>query len=383
MALQTHAPRQPRGPLATHPPRRIIEFEEIPFKPNGKSPYHMKLADIVEAAEIARIKAQGKMAFHSAGDTGGVKRPEVQALVARGMEQALVDDPVKPSFFYHLGDVVYYNGLVRDYFAQFYEPYEHYPLPVVAIPGNHDGEIETHETASLEGFYRNFCSPAGTFQPEARDTGRMAMCQPYAYWSFDTPLAYFIGLYTNVPEGGRIDPDQREWFRSELKNAPDDKALIVALHHPVFSFDDHHSGSRTMAKELSDGINASRRVPNLVLTGHVHNYQRIEWRSGDLTIPIFVIGNGGYWHLHGLSAAPGFTDDATGATLKAAFDTRHGFATFEVGPRLINGRFTTVPRPQESWTDPGGYNENADVFSYSATPVKLGRQQSVDLAPET
>jgi hypothetical protein len=43
------------------------------------------------------------------------------------------------------------------------------------------------------------------------------------------------------------------------------KALIVAVHHPVYSFDDHHSGSPTMAKELEDagrswqGIAASLR----------------------------------------------------------------------------------------------------------------------------
>ena len=38
------------------------------------------------------------------------------------------------------------------------------------------------------------------------------MVQPYVYWCLDTPLAYFIGLYTNVPEGGLIDTEQRNWF---------------------------------------------------------------------------------------------------------------------------------------------------------------------------
>ena len=341
----------------------------------------MSLSDIVDAHVIARIKKEAKIAFQCAGDTGGVKRPEVQLLVVRGMEQALPDDPVKASFFYHLGDVVYYNGLTRDYFAQFYEPYEHYPLPIVGIPGNHDAEKETQDTQSLEGFFRSFCAPAGTYQPESRDTGRMAMCQPYVYWSFDTPFAYFIGLYTNVPEYGHIDADQRDWFHQEMKNAPSDKTLIVALHHPAYSFDDHHSGSPQMAKEVSEAINSSRRVPNLILAGHVHNYQRIEWSNGEITISIFVIGNGGYWHLHNLSAAPGYTDDSTGATLRAAIADRHGFATFEIGSRVINGRFTTVPRPQESWSDPAGFNKNADVFSYSAVPITLDPQQNVDLMP--
>ena len=29
-----------------------------------------------------------------------------------------------------------------DYYAQFYEPYAHYDVPIFAIPGNHDGEVD-------------------------------------------------------------------------------------------------------------------------------------------------------------------------------------------------------------------------------------------------
>jgi hypothetical protein len=381
MPLQTHRQRQPRSPLAVHESPRIIEQEPVPFEPRGPAPYHMRLSDVVDQSIIDRMRAEGRMSFLCAGDTGGVKRPEAQALVERGMERVFELENFKPSFFYHLGDVVYYNGLVEDYFDQFYEPYEHLPVPIMGIPGNHDGEKRTAQTVSLEGFYQNFCAEAGTYTLESHDTGRMAMCQPYVYWSLDTPYAYFIGLYTNVPEGGWIDDDQRTWFRSEMKNAPTDKALILALHHPIYSFDDHHSGSRVMAQEVEEAINESRRVPNLILTGHVHNYQRIEVTTGHITIPIFVIGNGGYWHLHRMNASPGYTDDETGATLKATADTRHGFAKFEIGSRVINGRFVTVPRPQESWSDPAGFNTTYDVFSYSAVPMTLSHTQSVKLVP--
>ncbi len=30
------------------------------------------------------------------------------------------------------------------------------------------------------------------------------MIEPYVYWRFDTPLAYIIGLYTNVVNGGML-----------------------------------------------------------------------------------------------------------------------------------------------------------------------------------
>ena len=106
-----------------------------------------------------------------------------------------------------------------------------------------------------------------------------------------------------------------------MKKADPSKALVVALHHPVYSFDNHHSGSPTMAKELQDAINQSRRVPNLVLSAHVHNYQRIELQAAGHTIPFFVIGNGGYWNLHYLAAQPGYADPETGAKLISAIDS--------------------------------------------------------------
>jgi calcineurin-like phosphoesterase family protein len=50
-----------------------------------------------------------------------------------------VDHPERsPSFFFHLGDVVYHHHKDQSYRPQFYEPYEHYPGRIIAIPGNHD-----------------------------------------------------------------------------------------------------------------------------------------------------------------------------------------------------------------------------------------------------
>src|SRR5262249_33787331 len=149
--------------------------------------------------------------------------------------------------------------------------------------------------------------------------------QPFFYWTFTTPFATFIGLYSNVPEHGRLDAQQRAWFHEQMKGADATKTLIVAVHHPVYSFDTYHSGSPAMAKELEDAINESRRVPNMVLTAHVHNYQRIELDRGGTPLPFFVIGSGGYWNLHHLGAAPGYKDPETEAELKAGIDNRHGF----------------------------------------------------------
>ncbi len=383
MSAINHRTTQPGMSLAAHQPPRIIEFEPIPasFSPRKASPFHMDLNEVISAAEVEELTQAGQMSFHCVGDTGGVKRPESQALVAQGMEQSLKTEKMAPAFCYHLGDVVYYTGDVEEYWPQFYDPYDNYPLPIVAIPGNHDGEKKTQDSVSLLGFYKNFVAAPGTFVHESRDSGRKAMTQPWFFWTLNTPFATFIGLYTNVPEHGRISDEQRAWFHEEMSTAPTDKTLVVALHHPVYSFDKYHSGSPNMALELQDAINTTRRVPNMVLSAHVHNYQRIEKTIGVHTIPFFVIGNGGYWNLHYLASAPGFQDPETEAKLMKAIDSRHGFMTFNISPKVINGHMTTVPRPQESWSDPNAFNATFDVFSYTAEPLTLSEGESAVLVP--
>ncbi len=381
-AIQHRAP-QPGMALAQHEPPRIVEFEPIPdvFKPRKPSPFNLDLGEVIPASEVEELIQAGQMTFHCVGDTGGVKRPETQALVAQGMELSLETDKMAAAFCYHLGDVVYYTGEVEEYWPQFYEPYDKYPLPIVGIPGNHDGEKQKADSVSLLGFYTNFLAAPDTTVHESRDSGRKAAAQPWFFWTLDTPFATIVGLYTNVPEHGRISDEQRAWFHDQMAKAAPDKALVVALHHPVYSFDKYHSGSPEMATELQGVINASQRVPNMVLSAHVHNYQRIELQIGARTIPFFVIGNGGYWNLHYLASAPGFQDPETGAKLIKAIDSRHGFMTFNISARVINGHFTTVPRPQESWSDPHAYDSNFDVFSYSAEPFRLAEGQAATLIP--
>src|SRR5205807_9499259 len=72
--------------------------------------------------------------------------------------------------------------------------------------------------------------------------------------------------------------------------ASKDKAFILALHHPIYSFDDHHSGSPAMADAVQHAINDSRRVPNIILTAHVHNYQRrSEEHTSELQSPCNLV----------------------------------------------------------------------------------------------
>src|SRR5215831_6291667 len=110
-------------------------------KPTGKPPFHLDLKDVIPEEQYKAIVASNHLVFHTAGDTGGIQDPHPQEEVAAAMEDDFFEHPadlsINPAFFYQLGDCVYFNGQDTEYYAQFYQPYEHYLGPILAVPGNH------------------------------------------------------------------------------------------------------------------------------------------------------------------------------------------------------------------------------------------------------
>ncbi|WP_165073126.1 metallophosphoesterase family protein [Paludisphaera rhizosphaerae] len=320
------------------------------------------MADAIGTTKTDAITRSGRLVFHMVGDTGGVKDPVPQTIVASKLEAQLQGDAASqtPTFFYHLGDVVYFNGEAGQYFSQFYHPYEFYDAPILAIPGNHDGfALDETREPSLAAFMRNFCSPSPVITPDNQDTVRHAMTQPNCYFTLEAPFLTLIGLYSNVPEGGEIHKDQIDWFVDELKAAPTDKALIVAVHHPVFSFDAFHSGSEKMRQILDDAFAASGRHADAVFTGHVHNYQRFTRRVAGRDVPYIVAGAGGYHNLHRMQKASDggslqvpLVVPEEHLTLEDYFDDRFGFLKVMVDAQNLSAEYYTVPRPQEAWSHP-------------------------------
>lgn len=367
---QTHAPagrrRRVGAPAASaelqlarsHGFRSNQSFEPLP-EPTGPAPYRLPLADVVGADAAERIRRSSRIVFHCVGDTGGVKSPQPQQIVAHWLEHDVAaGGGDAPSFLYHLGDVVYFNGQRAEYYPQFYEPYAQYAAPIVGVPGNHDGDpADPARDPSLAAFVENFCAPRPHLTREAEEVPRDAMTQPNVYWTLVAPLLTVVGLYTNVPEGGRVDHDQVEWLAGELAAAPKDAALLVALHHPPYSADAHHGGSSSMGSMLDGAIAASGRVPTAVLSGHVHNYQRFTRERNGRQVPYLVVGSGGYWHLHAVARdaagrrlpKPWRTPDPE-VTLETYADDRHGYLRLTVTAETLAGEYVTVPRPHESWT---------------------------------
>jgi DNA repair exonuclease SbcCD nuclease subunit len=312
------------------------------------------------------------MTFHVAGDTGGVQDGEFQNNVAQQMIDHLTSGKgPQPLFCYHVGDVVYFTGMHDDYYAQFYDPYAHYDVPIFSIPGNHDGEVDdpTAQT-SLDGWVDYFMQAHPDVDPISKDAPRVQLNLPNVYWTLVTPLATIVGMYTNVPEGGSIDSVQQQWVTNEFATAPTDRAFILALHHPIYSFDVFHSGSAKMADVLENAIRDTGRVPNLILTGHVHDYQRVEQDiAPGVPTPFIVTGNGGYHNLHAIHSKVGDKAPDTGAKLKYFSDESWGFMTLTIDKKTITGSTIEVDRT--------GKVSAGDSFSYTAEPIHLDDPKSV------
>lgn len=325
-----------------------------PYAPASVEPAHLGIED--PGAGIS---------FLVLGDVGGVKAPAPQNAVSVAM-QRLLGEGQAAAFALILGDVVYFNGQQvsivdgrqTGYGDQFYEPYAKLLKPIIAFPGNHDGEPEPQperEAAglpveeSLQGFRENFCTPAPEVPKDdpKLEYGRHTQTLPYVEWTLSLQAATIVAVYTNVPSGGHLEPEQVRRLTEELKNAPQGKPLIVGLHHPPYSVDSHHGGSKRMGEALDEAFQAAGRTPDLILSGHVHDYQRFTRTINGRQVPYIVAGNGGYHNLHKL--AEGVTvgerveeEVEEGVFFNYGDDTRYGFLKLTIEGEGGKGEYIAV-----------------------------------------
>jgi predicted phosphodiesterase len=330
--------------------------------PSGLPPFRINLQSMLDPNTLRQIADADQLVFHSVGDTGGVTTPTYIDGVAHFMEcdMNLMNPPDRPSFFYHLGDVVYYAGESANYWPEFYEPYLNYNAPIVAIPGNHDGDVNpaTKDT-SLQAFVRNFCAQSAVISPDNLEAPRRTMTQPNVFWTLDTPLVTIIGMYSNCPEGGQVSDTQRQWFVSELEAADKKRPIILAIHHPIYSAYGPHPGSTRLKMLLEESCQDAKRAPDVVLTGHVHNYQRFSAPLLDKKdVPFIVAGAGGYKKkLHVLGASfhnalnqkklPVQVDNEP-ELLENFNDWQHGYLRVTVTLKKIRVDYIAVPDPSLS-----------------------------------
>jgi hypothetical protein len=322
--------------------------------PTGPPPYHLALEKFLDVDKLKAIESGAELQFQLVGDTSGSPDSSLPEGVS-GSAAAHKGASIRLAFLYLLGNIVD-GGSARLYHVQFYSRFQDYPGPIFAIAGEGDSALPLGQH-SLDGFLRNFCAPNATHLPEAGSSIRTAMTQPNIYWTLDTPYATIVGLYTNVVTGGYIDDTQKEWLISELKSAPPEKALIVAMYDPIYSMTTATSGSDYLSNVLDQAILAAGRAPDLILSGHDNNYQRFSRQlgPGGRIIPYVVIGNGRYSQLQKLAGSPKLpmsiparAQPSGTLILEQYNDTSPGFLRFTANGSMLKGDYFSADRSRSS-----------------------------------
>jgi hypothetical protein len=324
---------------------------------------------------VSEIDATGQIVFHAVGDTGNTKGPKDEDLVADKMVSDFNESQTNavPSFFYHLGDVVYSFGETTYYYDQFYDPYRNYPAPIFAIPGNHDGMVAPYSPAkTLSAFVENFCAtgqpPHKT--PESGQLVRTAQIQPGVYFTLEVPFVRLLGLYSNCLEDPGVISDQGgaypslkdvgdvqlKFLEAALQRVKKEKftgAVLIAVHHPPYvavvrstgMTTGNHGSSTEMLKEIDSICTKTGVWPHAVLSGHAHNYQRFTRRQDNRETPFIVAGNGGHAVRsltgHGIpalrtpSAVPSLSNGKDEIVFENYDDTEYGYLRLIVDSKQL------------------------------------------------
>jgi hypothetical protein len=316
----------------------------------------LDLKDVVSAAEITAIKTAKKLVFQTVGDTGGIRDGAAQqTLISEAMEADFSGPRDEhPAFFYHLGDVVYYNSEPENYETQYFKPYQYYPAPILAIAGNHDSSPSTAgRPGDLNQFTKVFCDKVP--KPLVADFDRTSMIQPYIYFTFEAPFVKIIGLYSNNGEGpGLLDPDgdvaQLSFLESEFKRAAkarpaDSRAVLVAVHHPLFSIGKDHGASPTMLEKVDKLMDKTGFIPDAFLSGHVHGFELFVRELKGREIPYIICGTGGYnddAHVKETLRLP--AQFSGGFSLAQFFDFQYGYMRITVDANWLTGEYVGVAK---------------------------------------
>jgi hypothetical protein len=379
--LPSPDPTNFRDPVTDQKLKEIGTVEPFPTPRGGAAEPVLQFADTLGSqgpARVAAIQKAGQIVFHAVGDTGSTKGPSTQSQVADKMVTDFTEESAAdvPSFFYHLGDVVYNFGEAAYYYDQFYEPYRNYPAPILGIAGNHDGVTYPKEAvATLDAYLRNFCSATPAHTDEAGGLSRTTMIQPGVYYTLEAPFVRLLGLYSNTLEDPGVistegatrptlNDDQLTYLKTALARCKSDNftgAVLVAVHHPPFTGGVNHGGSPRMLQDMDDAATQAGFWPHVVLSGHSHNYQRYTRTVSGMTIPYIVAGMGG----HGLTVMRTTTSgnairtpmvvDGT-LTLASYDDTHYGYLRLIVNAATLRMEFHpaedggTTKTPDDAFT---------------------------------
>jgi hypothetical protein len=262
--------------------------------PGERFRYRVKLdgASAFQAEARAKVPPGQPHRFVAFGD--GAKNSAGQRKVAYQTHL------LKPDFVLITGDIVYFQGRVGEYRPKFFPIYAapraspSLGAPLlgstlfVGVPGNHDLMVNDFgRNADLMAYFYFWSQPlngplAGPKTqlsppiqgPEPRLRAFREAAGPnyprMANFSFDYGDVHWTVLDAN-PYVQWADPALRAWVANDLASAGDKPWRFVTFHHPGFNSSRAHANEQQM-RLLADLFEFGR--VSLVLSGHVHNYQR-------------------------------------------------------------------------------------------------------------
>ena len=279
--------------------------------------------DVIQAINQAKV-----IVFHMIGDSGASTAQSFPAMIK--VSDAVTNDfhtstaANRPTFLFHLGDIIYNFGESQYYYDQFYEPFRNYPAPIFAIPGNHDSFVVPGTAKGSEPltiFMRNFCATDTVVTQEAASLHRTAMKQPGVYFTLDAPYVRVLGLFSNALEDpGVISSEKKKWAQvpdyqltfltaqlQRIKTENYAGAVLVAVHHPPFTYSPpsatgaaggKHQGNSVMLGDIDTICKQVGVYPHAFISGHAHNYQRytrtINFGGKNYSVPFVVCGDSGH-----------------------------------------------------------------------------------------
>ncbi|WP_330455861.1 metallophosphoesterase [Streptomyces sp. NBC_00820] len=260
------------------------------------------------ADKVIRREVPERFSFMVIGDTG--EGDDSQYCAVPGFLTAGQDT----EFAVIASDVIYPVGGADDYGTKFFRPYQGYPAPIYAIPGNHDWYED------LGAFMRVFCADTPPLDPEPAprpltagswrallwrrprpaDEQRLAetralraapgqqAVQPGPYWAIDAGPVRIVGIDTGLL--GTVDAEQGAWLR-EVSRGPKPKILITGS--PLYVDGEHHPCAIESGGTVDDVVRDPAHHYVAAIGGDIHNYQRYPVEVDGRTVQYVVAGGGG------------------------------------------------------------------------------------------
>jgi len=279
--------------IAQTVPHRIYTCLLTNLKPGEIGNYRvLKNGEVVFSSVIHTPKlANQPQKFVVFGDIGAGTKESVE--IAKGVYEADADIAFVP------GDIVYDNGLIREYQKRFWPIYNTtkvdtagFPImskiPFVGAVGNHDADTrDLNRYPDALAYYYYWKQPLNgpIFQEgtsvlpnligteENKKAFLSAAGESYprmTQFSFEYGNAHWLILdadnYVDFTDKTLLD-----WIKEDLNKAQASEWRFVLFHHPGFNSSIEHF-EQQQTRLLAPLFEAGK--VDVVFTGHVHNYQR-------------------------------------------------------------------------------------------------------------